>query len=152
MNLVVNARDAMPGGGSVSVRVVGGVVGAGPDAGSAHPAGLAPGHYATRVSVRDTGQGMPPDVLQRAGELFFTTKPRGRGTGLGLAGTRGFAERAGGALRIESQLGQGTAVTFWLPGARLPAADAGGAEREETAREAVSGQAAVAKPAAAVLT
>lgn len=104
MNLVVNARDAMPDGGEVAVCIV-------PDW---HPAGLAPGLYA-RVSVADTGTGMPPEVLARAGELFFTTKPREQGTGLGLAGVRSFAERAGGTLHIESAAGRGTTVSFWLP-------------------------------------
>lgn len=111
MNLAVNARDAMPGGGEVVVR-------AAPErlaGGAGRPAaGLAPGLY-VRVSVADTGVGLPPEVLARAGEPFFTTKPRGRGTGLGLAGARGFAERAGGALRIESAVGRGTTVTLWLP-------------------------------------
>lgn len=111
MNLVVNARDAMPGGGEVLVRVAPENVSSGPPR---HPAGLAPGFHA-RVSVADSGAGMAPEVLARAGELFFTTKPRGKGTGLGLAGARGFAERAGGALRIESAPGRGTTVTLWLP-------------------------------------
>jgi signal transduction histidine kinase len=75
---------------------------------------LLPGHYA-RISVTDQGCGMSQEILARAGDAFFTTKPRGQGTGLGLAGVRGFVERAGGALRIESQQGVGTSITFWLP-------------------------------------
>jgi two-component system NtrC family sensor kinase len=108
MNLVANSRDAMPGGGEIVVRIVPCLV-AGP-----HPAGLVPGSYA-HVSVTDAGSGMAPEVLARAGEAFFTTKPRGKGTGLGLAGARGFDERAGGALRVESEQGTGTTVGIWLP-------------------------------------
>src|SRR5690606_33400303 len=75
-----------------------------------------PGPY-VRISVTDSGMGMPPEVLARAGEPFFTTKPRGRGTGLGLSSARGFAERAGGALHVDSAIGRGTTVTLWLPAA-----------------------------------
>ncbi|MBX6375673.1 MAG: hypothetical protein IRZ13_15755 [Acetobacteraceae bacterium] len=123
MNLAVNARDAMPRGGEVVVRVAGErVLAAGEGNGAAQPAVrlLRPGLYA-RVSVTDTGVGMPPEVLARVGEPFFTTKPRGRGTGLGLASARGFAERAGGALHIDSAVGRGTTVTLWLPAVVGPA-------------------------------
>ncbi|GAA0569957.1 ATP-binding protein [Craurococcus roseus] len=126
MNLAVNARDAMPGGGEVAVRAAPERVsgGAGRAGGAGRPPErLAPGLYA-RVSVSDTGVGLSPEALARAGEPFFTTKPRGRGTGLGLAMARGFAERAGGALAIETALGRGTTVTLWLPAA---VAAAGGA-------------------------
>jgi two-component system NtrC family sensor kinase len=116
MNLAVNARDAMPNGGEVLIRAT--VEQVGIQAGDPRPApgvaDLTPGRY-VRLSVSDIGVGMPPDVLARAGELFFTTKPDGRGTGLGLAGARGFAERAGGRLTIESEVGRGTTVTLWLP-------------------------------------
>ena len=57
---------------------------------------------------------MDPDILARVGEAFFTTKPPGKGTGLGLAMARGFAEHGGGALRIDSEVGRGTTVTIWL--------------------------------------
>ncbi|CAH2602804.1 Histidine kinase [Rhodovastum atsumiense] len=110
MNLAANARDAMPAGGEIVIRLA-------PErVAGRHPARLVPGLY-VRVSVADTGEGMPPKVLARAGEAFFTTKPRGKGTGLGLSSVRGFAESAGGALRIESEPGRGTTVTFWLPAA-----------------------------------
>jgi signal transduction histidine kinase len=116
MNLAVNARDAMPNGGEVLIQVTAEQVGA--PSGGRQPAGgtnaLKPGPY-VRLSVIDSGAGMPPDVLARAGEMFFTTKPLGRGTGLGLAGARGFAERAGGRLTIDSKVGRGTTVTLWLP-------------------------------------
>ena len=112
INLIVNARDAMPQGGDVVVSVA-------PEkavAAKQHPAGLAPGCYA-RIVVADTGIGMDAATLARATEPFFTTKPRGKGTGLGLATVRAFAEGAGGVLRIESAPGRGTTVTVWLPAA-----------------------------------
>jgi two-component system NtrC family sensor kinase len=106
MNLVINARDAMPRGGEIAVLL------------DPHqdPASLQPGPYA-RVTVVDTGEGMDEATLARATQAFFTTKPRGKGTGLGLATVRAFAEGAGGALQVESTLGKGTTVTFWLPDA-----------------------------------
>jgi len=99
VNLVANARDAMPAGGSILVR-------ARLDQGN-HPQLL--------VSVADTGHGMAEDVLARAGEPFFTTKPPGSGTGLGLAMARRFADQDGGGLAIDSVPGQGTTVTLRLP-------------------------------------
>lgn len=113
VNLVANARDAMPEGGG-QVTITAGVEDV-PE-GAAHPAGLAAGRY-VRVAVADTGAGMAPEVLARAGEAFFTTKPRGQGTGLGLAMARGFAEGAGGGMRVASAVGRGTTVTLWLPAA-----------------------------------
>jgi signal transduction histidine kinase len=120
MNLAVNARDAMPDGGEIVIRAdlerVAGI----PDEGRGddRKSTLAPGPY-VRISVEDSGVGMSPEVLAQAGVLFFTTKPQGQGTGLGLAGARGYAERAGGELGIESEQGRGTKVTLWLP-ARTP--------------------------------
>ncbi|MGD0110105.1 MAG: ATP-binding protein, partial [Rhodopila sp.] len=116
MNLTVNARDAMPDGGEIFIQVASERVGEafGDLGGVHHRVVLAPGPY-IRISVSDKGVGMCPEVLAQAGELFFTTKPPGRGTGLGLAGARGFAERAGGNLSIESEEGHGTTVTIWLP-------------------------------------
>lgn len=113
LNLAANARDAMPEGGEVVIRVEAQRIGDGATAAGC-PAGLGPGPY-VRISVTDTGIGMTPEVLARAGEPFFTTKPRGRGTGLGLAAVRGFAQGTGGALAIRSAAGQGTTVTMWLP-------------------------------------
>ena len=109
INLAVNARDAMPGGGDITIAVTG--------AEETRPrseSGLAPGRY-LRIAVTDTGQGMDASALARAGEAFFTTKLRGQGTGLGLSMARGFARRAGGKLDLASAPGQGTIVTLWLP-------------------------------------
>jgi signal transduction histidine kinase len=84
------------------------------DAGQRCDAPTTPGLY-IRVSVIDHGVGMSAEVLAHAGEQFFTTKPSGQGTGLGLAGARKFAERLGGKLSIQSKVGQGTTVSLWLP-------------------------------------
>jgi two-component system NtrC family sensor kinase len=113
VNLAVNARDAMPGGGDLHITLAGETVTAGE---TRRDVALRPGRYA-RIAVRDTGEGMDAATLARAGEAFFTSKPEGRGTGLGLSMARGFAGRAGGALRIESAPGRGTEVTLWLAAA-----------------------------------
>ncbi|NKE47203.1 hypothetical protein HB662_20665 [Roseomonas frigidaquae] len=101
VNLVINARDAMPDGGEV--RVTAGLQRA--EDGAAR----------LRVTVADAGTGMTPEVLRQASEPFFTTKGSGRGTGLGLSMARQFAENLGGSLAIESTLGQGTRVTLSFP-------------------------------------
>jgi PAS domain S-box-containing protein len=108
LNLVVNARDAMPKGGTVSISARKAKVGAG-EAGQ-----LAPGAYIC-LSVADTGVGMDEDTIARAAEPFFTTKGVGKGTGLGLSMVHGLAEQSGGALRIKSRPGEGTTMEIWLP-------------------------------------
>ena len=109
VNLAVNARDAMPDGGTLTLS-----------ASIAHVRvdesqdRLQPGPY-VRLVVADTGTGMNAETIARACEPFFTTKPQGRGTGLGLAMARSFAEGSGGALAIDSAPGCGTRVSIWLP-------------------------------------
>jgi PAS domain S-box-containing protein len=115
VNLGTNARDAMPGGGVLTLS-------AGPELVAdmaTHPAGLARGAY-VRIAVADIGCGMDAATLTRVVEPFFTTKPPGQGTGLGLALVKGFAEQSGGGMTIESAPGAGTVVTLWL---RQAAAD-----------------------------
>ena len=108
LNLVLNARDAMPYGGRL---VIGGRCLA---AGAGAPPELAEGHYVC-LTVSDTGAGMDAATLKRAAEPFFTTKGAGKGTGLGLSMVHGLAAQSGGAMRITSQPGDGTSVELWLP-------------------------------------
>jgi PAS domain S-box-containing protein len=111
VNLATNARDAMPGGGPLILSAKMETVQA---HSRLHPVTLVPGSY-VRLTVTDTGTGMEPATLARACEPFFTTKPIGVGTGLGLPMAQGFAEQSGGTLSIESRPGEGTTVTLWLP-------------------------------------
>ena len=111
LNLVINARDAMPDGGSVTVETANTVFAPGD---LVNDPGVEPGDYAV-LTVRDSGTGMPPDVLARVFEPFFTTKPIGQGTGLGLSQLYGFARQSGGFVRIDSAVGRGTAVHLHLP-------------------------------------
>jgi PAS domain S-box-containing protein len=127
VNLAANARDAMPAGGVLTLAA--GLETVRAQSGSA---GLAPGEY-IRLSVRDTGTGMDPQTLARVAEPFFTTKPVGQGTGLGLAMARGFVQQSGGGFAIASTQGEGTTVTLWLPVAREAEA-ASGARAPEAAR------------------
>jgi len=112
LNLVVNARDAMPGGGAIIISS------ARKELDDSHPAvqagDLKKGWYAW-VKVTDTGQGMSRETIERAFEPFFTTKPHDKGTGLGLAMVYGFVKQCGGIVRIYSELGFGTTVSFYLP-------------------------------------
>lgn len=109
LNLALNARDAMPSGGRLTISTS--------NLESVPPAlaaDLAPGEYVA-ISVSDTGTGMSAEVQARAFEPFFTTKEQGRGTGLGLSQLYGFAKQSGGTARIQSTEGQGTTVTTYLP-------------------------------------
>ncbi|MFC7477238.1 PAS domain S-box protein [Dankookia sp. GCM10030260] len=110
LNLSMNARDAMQGSGGLLVTVRNA-----PAGGEARPPGLDGRADHVVLTVRDSGTGMPPEVLARAAEPFFTTKPRGKGTGLGLAMVHGFAQQSGGALRLLSAPGEGTTAEIWLP-------------------------------------
>jgi signal transduction histidine kinase/ActR/RegA family two-component response regulator len=108
VNLAVNARDAMEGEGLMRVATENVHL-------AANEVGdIRPGDY-VKISVTDTGCGMPPEVLERAFEPFFTTKPVGKGTGLGLSQIFGFAHQSGGEVGIESQVGRGTTVSIYLP-------------------------------------
>jgi PAS domain S-box-containing protein len=113
LNLVVNSRDAMPDGGNliistVNVTVLTGGVGS-----------LNPGEY-VKVSVKDSGCGMPPEVVSRVFEPFFTTKDVGKGTGLGLSQVHGFIAQSGGEVVARSEVGKGTTFSMYLPAVLSP--------------------------------
>ncbi len=114
MNLIINARDAMPEGGTVTVRATN-------EKAAGAEVGLPIGDYLV-LSVEDTGSGISPDILQKVLEPFFTTKGIGKGTGLGLSMVYGFATQSGGTMRLQSTLGSGTQAELWLP--RAPQGDA----------------------------
>jgi PAS domain S-box-containing protein len=115
INLAVNARDAMPNGGTVTLGASAEQLAPAPTRPSTHArTSLAPGQY-LRLWVADTGTGMDAMTLARAAEPFFTTKPRDKGTGLGLSMAYGFAAQSGGAMQIDSAPGRGTTITLWLP-------------------------------------
>ena len=107
LNLVRNAADAMPDGGRVSIftRVLSAV----------EATSTLNGREVVELVVADTGQGMPPEVVQRATELFFTTKAAGKGTGLGLFLALEFVDKSGGRLTIDSQVGLGTKMRLAFP-------------------------------------
>ncbi|UZK65380.1 PAS domain-containing protein [Sphingomonas sp. M1-B02] len=115
LNLAVNARDAMPGGGTLVIATAAVTL-----ADEAAGLGLEPGDY-VEISVADGGVGMPPDVVARAFDPFFTTKGVGKGTGLGLSQVFGFVRQSGGTVRIDTSEGTGTDVRLYLPGYQGPA-------------------------------
>jgi PAS domain S-box-containing protein len=118
LNLAINARDAMPGGGHLSIACRNVTL---DDSEALRQDGVAPGDY-VRLSVTDTGTGMSADIREKAFEPFFTTKEAGRGSGLGLSMVYGFARQSGGHAAIFSREGQGTTVEIYLPRAARAAA------------------------------
>jgi len=116
LNLAINARDAMPDGGRLTISTKLNCEPEGPD--------LHAGDYVC-ITVEDSGHGMPADVAARAFEPFFSTKPVGKGTGLGLAQVYGIAQQSGGTVRIESEEAAGTRVSMLLP--RVDPADSAAA-------------------------
>jgi signal transduction histidine kinase len=110
LNLCINAHDAMPDGGRLTIETANTWV----DERAARERDMAPGQYVA-LCVSDTGTGMTPEVIARAFDPFFTTKPIGQGTGLGLSMIYGFARQSGGQVRIYSELGEGTTMRLYLP-------------------------------------
>jgi CheY-like chemotaxis protein len=119
LNAAINARDAMPRGGRLTL-------------GTANVPGTNGSGDMVCISVTDTGEGMPPQVIERAFEPFFTTKPVGKGTGLGLSQIHGFAAQSGGRAEIESVLGKGTTIRLLLPRSEGLLASAGAAKDSAT--------------------
>lgn len=111
VNLAINARDAMPRGGHLTIRTSNDAV--------THPRIIAhetmPAGEYVKIEVRDTGSGIPTDVIGKIFEPFFTTKPIGAGTGLGLSTVYGIVRQTGGFIAVHSQIGRGASFTIWLP-------------------------------------
>jgi PAS domain S-box-containing protein len=111
LNLCINARDAMPEGGVLALESSRVTLGEGD---SSRPSHCLPGDYA-RVTVRDTGVGIAPPLLDRVFDPFFTTKEPGRGSGLGLSMVYGMASSTGGFVQVESEVGHGSVFSIYLP-------------------------------------
>ncbi|MFN3388995.1 MAG: ATP-binding protein [Allosphingosinicella sp.] len=136
LNMAVNARDAMDGEGRLEIAVDNVTVGDG------ETGELAAGEY-VRIGLSDTGQGIPPEIMERVFEPFFTTKPVGKGTGLGLSQIFGFARQSGGDVTLQSKPGEGTTIALYLPRSAETAGEAGEAaapqDRVETRPAAGTG-------------
>jgi two-component system cell cycle sensor histidine kinase/response regulator CckA len=135
INLVVNARDAMPNGGTVTIRTA--------NETAENPVALGtaimpPGDY-VRIEVADTGTGIPPEIVGKIFDPFFTTKPVGQGTGLGLATVYGIVKQTGGFITVDSDVGKGTSFRIYLPRHHLDQ-NAVVAEAERAAPRDVTGQ------------
>jgi len=135
LNLCINARDAMPDGGTITIETCNRRL----DQRAAAERELTPGQYVC-MSVSDVGTGMSSDVIDKAFDPFFTTKPIGQGTGLGLSMIYGFAKQSGGQVLISSEEGQGTSVLLYLPRHLGPAEHAEPAPELATAPRAQDGQ------------
>jgi len=135
LNLCINARDAMPEGGRITIETANKWL----DERAARERDLPPGQYLS-LCVTDTGTGMPPDVIARAFDPFFTTKPIGQGTGLGLSMVYGFVRQSGGQVRIYSEVGHGSTLCLYLPRHYGNAAESVAADVPATSVPARSGK------------
>ena len=129
LNLCINARDAMPDGGNLTVETANKWL----DDRAARERELPAGQYLC-VSVSDTGTGMPPEIVARAFDPFFTTKPLGQGTGLGLSMIYGFVRQSGGQVRVYSEVGKGTTMSLFFPRFMGTAEEVGSAQEESVER------------------
>jgi CheY-like chemotaxis protein len=132
LNLCLNARDAMPNGGHLMIETINKWV----DATAGRMRDLPPGQYVT-LSVSDNGTGMTQAVIERAFDPFYTTKPIGMGTGLGLSMVYGFVRQSSGQARIHSVFGKGTNISLYLPRHIDPEDDKEAAEPAEPPGELV---------------
>ena len=129
LNIAVNARDAMPQGGMFAIDVRNAARGGGM---------LDSDHVA--IALRDTGVGIPPDVIGKVFDPFFTTKEPGEGTGLGLSQVYGFAQQSGGAVSLDSVPGRGTTITIRLPRSHKACCRPRGTTTAHRARHRMSGR------------
>ena len=136
INLVVNARDAMPSGGTVTIRTANQTVTAATPLGTAI---MPPGDY-VRIEVADTGTGMSKEIQSKIFDPFFTTKPVGQGTGLGLATVYGIVKQSGGFITVDSAPGRGTSFNIYLPRRRIEASDSAPSEPVFATTRDVTGQ------------
>lgn len=111
LNLAINARDAMSSDGLLTIETLATFL---DETYAASNPEVNPGHY-VMIAVSDTGKGIPPDILQKVFQPFFTTKPVGRGSGLGLSQVYGFIKQSGGHIQIYSEIGHGTSIKMYLP-------------------------------------
>ena len=138
INLVVNARDAMPNGGTVTIKTVNDTV----QSASALGTAIMPAGDYVRIEVADTGTGMSKEIQSKIFDPFFTTKPVGQGTGLGLATVYGIVKQTGGFITVDSEMGKGTAFNIYLPRRKVEAVEAASvaAEQAPAAARDVTGQ------------
>jgi PAS domain S-box-containing protein len=135
LNLCINARDAMPEGGRITIETANKWL----DERAAKERDLPPGQYLS-LCVTDTGTGMTPDVIARAFDPLFTTKPIGQGTGLGLSMVYGFVRQSGGQVRIYSEVGHGTTMCLYLPRHYGSSAESVAADAPATSAQARTGK------------
>ena len=135
INLVVNARDAMPQGGTVTIRTSNQTVNA-----KALGTAMMPAGDYVRIEVTDTGTGMSKEIQSKIFDPFFTTKPVGQGTGLGLATVYGIVKQSGGFIDVDSELGRGTSFNIYLPRRKIEASDAAPVEAAPAVARDVTGQ------------
>jgi PAS domain S-box-containing protein len=130
-NLAINGRDAMPEGGRLTIETGNRVL---DDAYADANTDVSPGKY-VMLAVSDNGTGIPPELIDKVFEPFFSTKTEGKGSGLGLAMIYGFAKQSGGHVKIYSEVGRGTTVRLYVPAAEgVNSAEAETSELEEGAR------------------